>query len=248
MYSSFQDHWGGKRLQAKQFPLQLDNPGDLLRRDIGLLRRTQETTQCRKFIIFPSLRIYVKSILRILEVQDWHIIRHLVALNFDNWELRRTRETTQCWKFMIFLSFKIWISDFREIIFGGILEVQNWPFSHIQRLWNLFLMDSYTFWRLKRTKSIKFRPPKIAKMPVLELLDTSKLNSRKNWETEKSLNFHTVNHYCNMFTFTAIKSKQKIKIFEWFAGSPSASCRQFLTNFSTWTHVPDFYQDHSVEI
>ena len=84
LYSSFQDHWGGKRLQAKQFPLQLDNPGDLLRRDIGLLRRTQETTQCRKFIIFPSLRIYVKSILRILEVQDWHIIRHLVALNFDN--------------------------------------------------------------------------------------------------------------------------------------------------------------------
>ena len=38
-----------------------------------------------------------------------------------------------------------------------------------------------TFWRLKFTKITKFKGPRIAKIAILELLDSPKLISLKNW-------------------------------------------------------------------
>ena len=38
----------------------------------------------------------------------------------------------------------------------------------------------------------KFSTPKMAKIAVLDLLDSPKLISRKIWETEKFWDFHTV--------------------------------------------------------
>ena len=53
-------------------------------------------------------------------------------------------------------------------------------------------MNFCIFWRLKLTKIIIFRASKIAKTPILELLHSSKLISRKIWGTEKLWNFPTL--------------------------------------------------------
>ena len=59
-----------------------------------------------------------------------------------------------------------------------VLEVQNLPFWHNKRLG---ILKFCTFWRLKFTKLTKFRTPKMATLTDLQLLDPSKLLSRKIW-------------------------------------------------------------------
>ena len=56
-------------------------------------------------------------------------------------------------------------------------------------IWILWL---FTLFENCFTKLTKFRAPEIAKMAVIELLDSLKLISRKIWVTEKSQNLHTV--------------------------------------------------------
>ena len=61
-----------------------------------------------------------------------------------------------------------------------------------------------TFWRLKFTKSTKFRAPKLAKTTVLQILDSQKLISRKIWVIGKSWNFHTVKSLCSKLVLAII--------------------------------------------
>ena len=59
-----------------------------------------------------------------------------------------------------------------------------------------------TFWRLKFIKLTHFRAPKMAKMSVLVLLQSSKSISRKIWKIEKSWNFHSVDlTFCAFFSY-----------------------------------------------
>ena len=75
-----------------------------------------------------------------------------------------------------------------------ILGVQNQPFYTFRgsELW--LFVNFCIFWRLKCSKMIIIRTPKVTKMSDLQLLGRgpSKLVSRKIWMTEKSWNFHTV--------------------------------------------------------
>ena len=50
-------------------------------------------------------------------------------------------------------------------------------------------MNFCTLWRLKFTKLTNFKAPKMIKTPVLVLLNSPKLISRKIWMTKKSWNF-----------------------------------------------------------
>ena len=94
---------------------------------------------------------------------------------------------TQCGNFMIFVSSRFYVKSILRI-----LEVQNQPFYHIQRLWILTFMNFCTFWRLKCTKWTKFAAPKVAKMAVFALLKSTNSISRKISEIQKSWSFHTV--------------------------------------------------------
>ena len=58
--------------------------------------------------------------------------------------------------------------------------------------WILLFIKFCTFWRLKFRKSTKSREPKMARVAFLELLDPSKLVSRKIWVTKKSWHFITL--------------------------------------------------------
>ena len=53
-------------------------------------------------------------------------------------------------------------------------------------------MNFCTFWKLKFIKSTKLRGQKIAKMAILDILESPKLISRKIWVIEKSWNFHII--------------------------------------------------------
>ena len=77
----------------------------------------------------------------------------------------------------------------REINFGDSRSAKSAILTHSEAL------NFCTFWKLKFTKSTKFRAPKIAKMAVSELLVSPKLISRNIWVIEKSCNFHTVHYH-----------------------------------------------------
>ena len=66
----------------------------------------------------------------------------------------------------------------------------------------MIYMNSCTFLGLKFTKETKFTAPKMTKLAVFALQDSSKLNSREIWLIQKSYNFHTVKYlleYLNHF-------------------------------------------------
>ena len=78
-----------------------------------------------------------------------------------------------------------------EVKFEYSRSAKSAIFTHLG-LWILIFMNFFIFWRLKFTKSTKFRAPKMAKTAILELLNFQNLISRKIWLIEKSWNFHTV--------------------------------------------------------
>ena len=88
------------------------------------------------------------------------------------------------WKFQDFSATLI----LREINFRESKSSKTAIFALLESL----NFDFYEFWHFWRFKLTKFRAPKVAKISVLELLDSPKLISRKFLVTEISWLFHTV--------------------------------------------------------
>ena len=115
----------------------------------------------------------------------------------------RSARIAQCGNYKIFPSLRFYVKSKLAN-----LKYQNLSFLHIERQWILtfFIFALFGGWYLF-TKLTKFRVPKMVEMVFLELLDSSKLISRKIWITKKWWNFHTVN--CRFVPETLVW-KQKI--------------------------------------
>ena len=80
----------------------------------------------------------------------------------------------------------------REIKGGECRNTKSASWTHADALNFDFYKKMYTFWRLKFTKSTKFRASKMAKKEIVELQDSEKLISRKIWLLKQSYSFHTI--------------------------------------------------------
>ena len=79
----------------------------------------------------------------------------------------------------------------REINFEDSWSTKPAILRHVEAL-NLDCYEFFPFWRLQFTKWTKFLAPKMAKMAVFALLESTKLISHKISVIQKSWNFHTV--------------------------------------------------------
>ena len=119
-----------------------------------------------------------------------------------------------------------------EIKFGDFRSAKSAISTYLKALKFDFLRNFGTFWRLKFKKFTKVRGPKRTKTGSLELLDFSKLISRKIWVTEKSWNFHTVSCRLLLWHFTKRQILNGVSTFWGKASIDRRSC--VLSTFSSW--------------
>ena len=86
-----------------------------------------------------------------------------------------------------------------EIDFGDSRSAKSTILTHLEAL-NCDFMNYCIFWRLRFTKLTIFRAPKIAKTPVLQILDSQKLLSRKNLSDRKIMTFPNILKFLHCVT------------------------------------------------
>ena len=106
--------------------------------------------------------------------------------------------------------------------------------------WKICLFNtskSSEFWFFMNFCTLLFqihniRAPKMAKMAILETLDSKKKISRKIWMTVKSWNFHTVSCRLLLWHFTKRQILSGVSTFWGKASIDRRSC--VLSTFSSW--------------